>query len=658
MINDLTRFFMSVDKQIQWNVLGDTSDSIYTEAPPRAAAIIIVVVFVVFMVGPHLYRSDYNLESSFQISTIGGFSDNPGQSVTFRDYNHSGPYVLFNETPDPNSNSWWSTTHPYWEDMPVMRPEIIGSYFDDTGFILSMEHAFIEFRTGMNLPVDDIESLNITFDVEVLSGEATVKLSLYRSDIFSPDSEHVPPEEIEMALTAGTLHTLKLSPNVSRLQDLTNHWLSLAIPRIGINVRDAAILRLGKLVVAFESDLDLVPVSIDIQSGNGTSFFDNRYSKWMRNRPILNLTRLSAEPVWAGARFMKSNEILLLRPGNYSGKVGWGYTVSYRWFDVDLVVEANTQVHWAIRLSCARLLVEVLPELASYTIRIDDVYEAVMPAYSNDEFFYLPVGDVSSSYSVTVEINRNEHFRVISSRIYALVSVSAGQDLQITTQLPLLTAFGFAFTISDIVSFVCIVLASSVVVVWLVGYFRSVGWFTLRRDPRFWSFVLLSLSLVIPWSLYSVTVPYFNGPQTTMHYWNMQPWATYFWQGEASQILPMPAVAILAYPYKQETGAGQFYIILTLLLFWIPYAYSTSRIGRGDWEVLDPSYLWSVVAPSLLSILMMVIPRSGHGHFVGFVGSYLVFAALGLWLAAHFWRMMSGRRRRTTAPLPDQKDPL
>ncbi len=588
------------------------------------------LLLVLLLFTPQIYKAEpwapnTTVVTLTQVDSTGS----TGQTVSKESMSPTHVAYLLNETPSPDSSSWTYDWRPNWLD-----PSKLETMMDEHGLVLDLASVEYSLWNGINVPLGDYDSLEISTDISLLSGEAGVELQVGYVDYYGIDLNHLNHHQEASLNTENHSARLSLDAPLSTLNSQVSHWLVHAYIYLRISTDSAARLVLHNVSAKATSSQDLFRLKIDVQSMNGSSLYSNPYFKWCRNYPQLNLTRQGVPDEWAVVRIERPSDTLYLAPCNISGYGGWRYDF-YRDYcvPVNLTLNNGDDVVWGIRLFSTSLSLAISPHLPSLSVDVGGYsfdYPYFRLAYDPtvSEFLYIPLPNDGKlvSFRVSFSSSDNFGFRYFSMDAYWYGVIDSQSYWNLEVVYPVMLLGPLAITLADVVVLINSILIGAFLVTRVVIYFRKLGISNVIRDPRTIPFILLCVSSVCPWATYTQSFIYWSGPESTVTFVRYTPVATYLEFGAGSMTLINPGLGAVMYDIIAMGLVGA-----ALVMFWFPLLVGLSRIGVSVKQRVDPFFLVVMILPILL-VLTAFVP----GFYIQTVtlelGSYLALLALPLWL--------------------------
>jgi hypothetical protein len=611
--------------------LGDTNADYTISRTMLVDISIIWLLLVLLLFTPHIYRAESfspnnTVVTVTQVNTTGS----TGQIVTKDSMSSINVAYLLNETPSPDSSSWIYDWRSYWPD-----PFKIETIMNEQGLVLDLASIEYSLWNGVNVPLDDYDSLEFSTDISLLSGEASVGLQVGYIDYYGIDLNHLNQYQEATLNSENSSARLSLDAPLSALNSQVSHWLVHTYIYLRISTSSTARLVLHNVSAKATSSQDLFRLRIDVQSINGSSLYSNPYFKWCRDSPRLNLTREGVTDEWAIFPITRPNDTLYLTPCNISGHGGWSTTLFYdeNCVSVNLTLNNGDDVHWGIRLFSTRFYLSINPHLPSLDVDVGGSYYdnpyfrlAYDPAVT--EFLYIPLPEGDKSVSLKVSFNPSYHFgfRYFSMDAYWYGPMDSLSDWKLDVIFPVIEFGSLAITYADIVVLTNSILLGVFLVTRAVIHLRKLGLSNVIKDPRFVPFILLCVSSVLPWATYIQSPIPWSGPESTVTFVRYTAIATYLESSAGSMTIINPGLSAVMYDFIAIGLVG-----VAVILFWFPLLVCLSRIGVIVKERIDPIFVIALVLPIILALTTFVPGFYFHTLTLG-VGSYLVLLALPLWL--------------------------
>ncbi|MFW9974842.1 MAG: hypothetical protein ACFFDQ_06240 [Candidatus Thorarchaeota archaeon] len=613
-------------------MLGTSEDDFVISRTTLVDISIAGLLLVFFLFTPNIYRAEPYMPNSTvvtltQVNTTGSI----GQTIAKESMSPINVAYLLNETPSPDSSSWIYDWNSYWPN-----PLKVETMMNEQGLVLDLASVEYRLSNGINVPLDDYDSLQFSAYFSLLSGEASARLQVGYTDYYGIDLNHLDHQQLATLNSQNSSARLSIDAPLVTLGAQVSHWLVHAYVLVEISTRSTARIVLHNVSVKATSSQDLFRLRIDVQSINGSSLYANPYFKWCRDYPQLNLTRQGSPDEWAVFPIARPNDTLYLAPCNISGYGGWRIDF-YRddCVPVNLTLNNGDDVVWGIRLFSTRLYLSINPHLPALYVDVggysfENPYERLAYDPAVSEFLYLPLPDHEKSVSFTVSLSSSYQyhfgFRYFSMDAYWYGLMDSLSDWNLDVVFPVIGLGPVAITSADVVVLINIILLGAFLIARVAIYFRKLGRSNVIRDPRIIPFILLCVSSVCPWATYTQSFVHWSGPESTVTFVRYTPLATYLESSAGSMTLIDPGLAAVMYDIIAMGLVGAAFI-----LFWFPLLVGLSRIAVSVEQRVDPFFLIVLVLPILL-VLTTFVP----GFYVETVtlelGSYLALLAFPLWL--------------------------
>ena len=590
------------------------------------------LLLVLFLFTPHIYRADpYAPNSTVVTLTQVETTGSTGQTMVKDSMAPTNVAYLLNETPSPDSSSWVYDWSPSWPN-----PYRVETMMNEQGLVLDLASVSYSLWNGINVPLDDYDSLQFSADFSLHSGEADIRLQVFYDDYYGINLDQLNHQQEATLNSENNSARLSLDAPLATLNAQVSHWLVHAYIHIEVSVSSTARIVLHNASVKATSSQDLFRLRIDVQSINGSSLYSNPYFKWCRDYPQLNLTRQGVPDEWAIFAIERPNDTLYLAPCNISGYGGWRIDF-YRehCVPVNLTLNNGDDVVWGIRLFSTRLYLSINPHLPALFVDVGgysygNPYERLAYDSAVSEFLYIPLPDYEKSVSFTVSLSSSYRyhfgFRYFSMDAYWYGPIDSLSDWNLDVVFPVIALGPVAITLVDIVVLINSILLGAFLIVRVAIYFRKLGMSNVIRDPRTIPFILLCASSVCPWAIYTQTLFPWSGPESTVTFVRCTPIATYLESSAGSMTLIDPGLAAVMYDVIAMGFVGAAFI-----MFWFPLLVGLSRIGVSVEHRIDPIFLIVLVMPLLL-VLTAFMPGFSIHTVTLELGSYLALLALPLWL--------------------------
>jgi len=589
----------------------------------------IVVLLLLMLSTPALVYSGYRLDSPVVNTTEKAVAGVVGQDVTKETVPATNMAYILNETPSPDSDSWQYDWDALWP-----KSGKVDTTLNEQGLVLDLTSIEYMLDTAVNVPLDDYDSLDFCATISLLSGEASVGLFVRYIDYYGLNLFHL--DQFQEANLTAENDSVKLSftAPLSTLNSEVHHWLVHAFVQVRITSVSTARLLLHNVSVKATSSQDLFRLRIDVQSTNGSSLFVNPYFKWLRDPPRINLTRHGVYDEWAIIHPSRSNETLYLASGNFSGYAGWRSTIRHpnQCVSVNLTLSYGDDTHWGIRLFSTRLYLSISPHLPAIELSVEDGdYEPyyLFPfdsAVSN--FVYLPLDDDQKTYWITASPNPRFLFgyRRISQNAFWIPLMDFSHDYYLDVEIPVTSLGSIALAPSDIFILINCILLLVLIVVRIVFHFRNLGASIVLKDPRLVPVIILFVSAVLPWVVYTQSVMSWSGPAFTVNFARINPLTTYLEFQNDSLIIIHLGMAAVGYNLD-----AVYLFVGAVFLFWLPLLYCSTSVGISEDKRYDSHFAVMLILPIVLA-LSSFLPGLYISSLTLGPGSFLAILALPIWI--------------------------
>jgi hypothetical protein len=364
--------------------------------------------------------------------------------------------------------------------------------------------------------------------------------------------------------------TISLELNVYELQYSSATWLFSYTAEV-VPLEDVII---QNLVVWVYSDVPLVPVSIDLQTTDGFSIFDNPLTRsFSYVYPYLDLSKDNNSRHSDSLIPQVTNYTLFLRPGSLNGTAKW-----YDWngaFDsvpLNITYSLNEKVTVDIRMFFVRIDLDVdmpspITEIVIFgTPSYHTIYDLYVTSDMFPLFLYAPP---ISSFQISVGLSNMEYYgeQYLSSSYYAYARINLNDthNLSVDVKFENVTFLGIAATSDIILGALSIILF--LLVLFRIGLAFHIPERKVPRDFRLVPLILYSALAIIPWfSSTRLFSPWTHVTNIAIHSLAMGPLPIVgFWVDGSSIVWSIPPEAL-------------YWSLASILLYWAPVLWSAFSI--------------------------------------------------------------------------------
>ncbi|MFX0056407.1 MAG: hypothetical protein ACFFAD_15875 [Candidatus Hermodarchaeota archaeon] len=508
--------------------------------------------------------------------------------------------VVMNATPFPGGLAWDIEGHSESQ----MRSEFTENLRDD-GLLIGLSNSEVTYSYYLNLPVQDFRNVSFHFEAEVLTGSAELSMSI-RYDRWWME---VGRSEVSSVANQGELLKLDALAPQSLFDPAYTDWMIQAL--LGIRVRTESqghILIRGVLAEA-ASSTDLNKVIIDIQDGEGSSLFQNMFTRKLDKYPAINISR-DSESEFALIMPRSPNETIFLPSGNYSGFYGWkGYYDLEDRHSFNITASEGFDSRWVFKLPTLRLHLFLSPSIPTY---IDIEYGSLDRLYHFwdlrppfPDFLYLP----ANAESLQVEVGG-----MIGHWTFERLSIEADgkTDIILRANFPFFSFLGIALAPGWIVLVLFLIGLVIVLAVSVQKASAPIDIIAVLKKPRISPFIFLLSASVLPWSVTSHVRSSVSGPVTeyqSIMYPLCQEWK---WSLDALIIPEMVTIGVIW--------------VFVFFTYWVPLWISYLRLRERKQKIWDVTLFGSLLVPTSIVVWAHLAGSSLE------IGSLLVLSTPIIWL--------------------------
>lgn len=243
----------------------------------------------------------------------------------------------------------------------------------------------------------DLVAFNLTLEPKNQRKDATYRVNFFDSD-----------GDIEITRYIFNRTTLSVQTDLSEAKSGTDRWLLEVI--VDISPREDFIFH--SLIVWANSSVPLCPVSINLQSTSGQSFYGNKYMHDIRRAPFLYASRNNLSSSHYSFYFQSAIDTLFLRPGSLNGSCTWN-TYPFYGINFNVSYHENEQVFLIIHMKAVEVELQLdtsypVHKIVWYAGAYDDIYDLYFATNSSPVLLYIPPADLSASFSIadpSTEVN-------------------------------------------------------------------------------------------------------------------------------------------------------------------------------------------------------------------------------------------------------------
>nr|KXH70601.1 MAG: hypothetical protein AM325_15705 [Candidatus Thorarchaeota archaeon SMTZ1-45] len=630
--------------------------------PLLRAIDITIIILIISCLGVGVIVG-YNKPSRGTIELIEGteISGVPSQNVTKSFSATDSDLVFLNEPPSVNSH-WFYSSDYYGDEwgVPVVESRKARSSLSSEGLLLELSGAEVRFTTGVRIPLNACSTLNYATSLGVLNGQVEINFRVwFRKSPYTVMGDNLTREKsISLTPANGTANLSFNIPiesfNASVPQLSIESWV-----RITIESQFPTRLLVGNVSISGQATYDLCRVSVDVQALDGRSIYAPPYMTDLWPYPLINLTRQDAPSTSSLFYILRSNDVLYLEPGNYSGFAYWSPRIvsdsdNPYWqsrLAINITIATNETAIWEIRMQCTRLFITIDPMIPETFVQIqtvdDHLYYSIGSFNASvSDFIYLPISNGSDSFDIFIKTNPSTQYNYRDLPVVSYfpmenpLEIDSNHEWHLEVKLPIDVFLGVGFIGEDITIINLGVITLLLMIGRVLIHFKKIGFISILKDPRLIPFVILCISLIFPWAEYSHTTSEWLGSDSTILFTKISPLALLLMWSKDSIIILQPGIYWFESYIQYHIGwmisityDACALFLSSVFLFWIPVIYCFTTIGRGDKRNADYLlyYLLALGAPTLLACLPF-IPNS-RLIFEGLgIGAYLAMSTIPVFL--------------------------
>ena len=554
-----------------------------------AFAAMVIVVSLNALV-PSTYTPQMNLEN------LGSPAGDEGFTLTPIDVGSGSRQTLLNDTPFLSEVQWERTDYALSEKYSSYR--IMRT---DDGALIEAEYGELVFSRAKCINIADQETLNVTIEGEIVSGQAQIGLGVSLWQWCSP-SYYVGEWSESQEFMTGQRIELSLYVNLTKYSRVIPGWAIMANIEVRVEVPEQCIMSVNSVVAETTSEEALAPLVIDMQTTDGISIYGASSKTTMFNIPGVNITRQGTSE-WSVLTPMAANQTLFLPPGSYECKVGiYNYSGEAVHFGISFDLASNRGHHLVVKISMITIVFSMEPNLPWVSVIIgwyDQVFhgldDTMAPPFPNYIFICERTGRLVISIAY--------RGRIVGTGVsmYRTIQTNGSINLKVSVKAPFFSFFGVATTAGDIV-LITIGIALLVSIVMSVNEItKPFGWRIIIKDPKFIPIVIFGVSSLLPWLIISQV----SGGHAGRSY--VELWYEY---------IPLNVELVRTQNSLWAFAISQYYVedfLGKLLFFWFPLIYAYSRIGHKMDDIWN-DYLFALAGPPVLALLALF---SSNGARIG-----------------------------------------
>lgn len=441
----------------------------------------------------------------------------------------------------------------------------------------------VVFRGKPSFPVMNYSSIQVAIDLSVLQGSVNATLRFLFKDTNGNDWWEVNPTT--RYLQAGEENTISLSPAFTNIIGNTSGWIIESAIEISIFSQVPAEVIISEVSITAESEVDLYPVSVDLQTLDSESLFSNPYMKriggyiredWTVSTTASTyylgawLTNTGDEGDTSLVYIRRMNETFYLREGTYSGFMGWlefdaddGTCSQREGVNVTFTVTADASTDVVVQIPATKLFLSTTPNFAYTRVEINSEYTSQLyyidlPLLQTTYLYLPPLAEVEIWSAVMVYDYRytDQTNRDFSLPAATAVSKDANSNLELVLVYPQLEVLGFSFTASFLLG-----AASLLGIIIIIGLSIRANkkWTKPKFRPSLIPLTAIFISIIMPWVNYSFATA--ANPETHIVGNIYIPLLTTFWSSVGSSLTLAPNSYLLP-------NLG-----VLALFFWLPVVF-------------------------------------------------------------------------------------
>jgi len=441
----------------------------------------------------------------------------------------------------------------------------------------------VVFRGKPSFPVMNYTNVQFSVAISVLTGNVDVTMRVHFKNAEGYDWWETPSTTVN--LEAGASEEIVLNPDFYNITSNTSGWIIESSIEIEIFSQVPADVIIGEIEVTAESEVDLYPVSFDLQALDGESLFSNPYmdriggyarESWTASIPAetyylgIWFTDTGDENDTALGFIRKTNETFYLRAGTYAGFAGWlefdadtGTSIQKSGVNITLTVAADESTAVKIQIEATRIYLSSTPNFAYTRVEIDTenishLYNVDLPL-SGEDFLYLPPMEEFDIWMSPLQYDYREsddtHYSY-QLRAQAVVSKDADSNVVITLVYAQSDVLGFTFNEAFILGIVAL---AGIIIIIALSIRVNEKWTSPKIRPSLIPLTVIFISIVTPWVNYSFMTA--ANPETQIGGNIFVPLLTTLWSSLGSSVTLAPNNYLLP-------NMG-----VLALFFWLPVAY-------------------------------------------------------------------------------------
>lgn len=536
----------------------------------------------------------------------------------------------------------FSTSLPAYEDTTVTEANL-GSLVTDTTAMQKIDKlAYSSSNEAMVLnvspqrlgaysffvPIYDYDTLRVNVTLGMTSGATNVTFNVrVRNSANSSRVEAV----------AGEFSTYSLMAPLDLVRSQTTGWLQVGTITLSTNV-DAVSVIVERIVVYATSQQPLCPVTIDIQSSDGDSLYENEYMNDLRVQPLMHLGKTGSNHSAPVLTPIRSMDTIYVNPGQYNGTVYWGphLGLSEIRLTANLTLNVNEAVIWQFRLPVIEISFTCDPVMPIYSIDIgnlSDLYSLDVVLGGVPEILYLPPINTTIYIEAGVpDIWRGS--RRIDGTIpntAAMIVIDGNHNIEVSVTTTYMVILGTGFTASELViigigAVLLIIVMTRLILLFIPEYMtRNI------KDLRIFAVIVFGITGFLPW--FVTNIPLTGAPQNN-------PILTYtFWS--ALSMTGVSAGESIVLPVVQDF---YFYVGLSAFAFyWMPLAFLITHSGTPRSWAEDGMFNIVMLPQAFLAGFSFWYTEFNIHYTTPLLGTYLAIGTPIAWFVMRqVWKLIRG----------------
>ncbi|MHA1135909.1 MAG: hypothetical protein ACTSSE_05425 [Candidatus Thorarchaeota archaeon] len=552
---------------------------------------ILLILVALLIVGPPLLSTVYSQTPQFQVSETSAIEGVSGYSV---DHSYQAPsrdVIIYSGNVFDSSADWVVENLHHQVYLDRWGVESVTEIQNGVRVLLEGYHKFednyfesvVTFRGKPSFPIMNYSNIQFSAALTVLSGNVDVSMRIQFKDAEGYDWWE--EDSTTVNLQAGITDQIILNPDFTNITSNTSGWIIESAIEITLFTLVPTDVIVGEVVIEADSEVDLYPVSFDLQAQDGESLFLNPYMDriggfvregWDGTLPAetyyLGLWLTNTEDVNDTALvFIRSmNETFYLREGTYSGFAGWiefdavtGTGIQRSGVNITFTVSSDEATEVYVQIDVTRLYLSAIPNFAYTRVEVDtanisQIYYLDLPL-SEVDYLYLPplpelrilMCALQYDFRSVDEIHSNYQLSAQTT-----VSKNADSNAEVTMTYNQIDVLGFTFNEAFILGFVAL---AGIIIIVALSIHANKKWTSPKFKPSLIPLTVIFFSIVTPWVNYSFMTS--ANPELQIGGNIFIPLLTTLWSSLGSSITLAPNNYLLPN------------IGVLALFFWLPVAY-------------------------------------------------------------------------------------